>query len=240
MLKSLLLSALLVVGAVAPGDPAEPEYRLVVVSESGDIITWMDARLGGLSVSARALTNLTAGELALVWPSIAARAGARTDWRGTDRLVAFTREGRVGARISLSGGWDVARTRDAFELRRGAPRPNDQTRPLSDGLIVDAWTFRATGRLGEDAWTASLPPGVVLAVRPWRPGDRMRSGPGQPPRRVKRYLTDAHIGGTLRARWPVVLAGKEIVWIPGVRRGGAAAERPGRPGVPYRCELNDR
>ena len=46
MLKSLLLSALLAVGAVAPGDRAEPEYRLVVVSESGDIITWIRVRDG--------------------------------------------------------------------------------------------------------------------------------------------------------------------------------------------------
>ena len=48
MLKSLLLSALLAVGAVAPGDPAEPEYRLVVVSESGDIITWIRVKDGKL------------------------------------------------------------------------------------------------------------------------------------------------------------------------------------------------
>jgi hypothetical protein len=41
MMKSLLLSALLIAGAVAPGRMAEPEYRLVVVSESGDIITWI-------------------------------------------------------------------------------------------------------------------------------------------------------------------------------------------------------
>ncbi len=48
MLKSLLLSALLVAGAVPPGTPAEPEYRLVVVSESGDIITWIRVRDGQL------------------------------------------------------------------------------------------------------------------------------------------------------------------------------------------------
>ena len=48
MLKSLLLSALLAVGAVAPGDRAEPEYRLVVVSESGDIITWIRVKDGKL------------------------------------------------------------------------------------------------------------------------------------------------------------------------------------------------
>ena len=51
MLKSLLLSALLAVGAVAPGGPAnsiDPEYRLVVVSESGDIVTWIRVKDGKL------------------------------------------------------------------------------------------------------------------------------------------------------------------------------------------------
>ena len=49
MMKSLLLSALLAVGAVAPAaSPVEPEYRLVVVSESGDIITWIRVKDGRL------------------------------------------------------------------------------------------------------------------------------------------------------------------------------------------------
>lgn len=48
MMKTLLLSALLAVGAVAPPAPAEPEYRLVVVSESGDIITWIRVKDGKL------------------------------------------------------------------------------------------------------------------------------------------------------------------------------------------------
>jgi DNA-binding beta-propeller fold protein YncE len=48
MMKSLLLSALLAVGAVVPGRLADPEYRLVVVSESGDIITWIRVKDGRL------------------------------------------------------------------------------------------------------------------------------------------------------------------------------------------------
>jgi DNA-binding beta-propeller fold protein YncE len=48
MLKSLLLSALLGLGIVPPGARAEPEYRLVVVSESGDIVTWIRVKDGRL------------------------------------------------------------------------------------------------------------------------------------------------------------------------------------------------
>ena len=59
-------------------------------------------------------------------------------------------------------------------------------------------------------------------------------------RKVKRFLSDARVSGTKRGHWPVVLAGDKIVWIPGVRRSEAASVRPGRPGVLYRCELEDR
>jgi len=57
---------------------------------------------------------------------------------------------------------------------------------------------------------------------------------------VKYFLSDAGISGHIRARWPVVLAGDEIVWIPGVRRSDAATVRPGRPVVTYVCDYLDR
>jgi len=199
----------------------------------------VERRADGVSVPANALTGLTANELAVLWPAIAARAGARTDWRGTERVVEFTKAGRVGARIPLTGGWEVARARDAFELRRAREAPAG-AEPLRNGLAFDCWTFSSltSAPRAADAWTARLPSGA-LAVRTWRAGDRMRTGDGGT-RRVKRYLTDAKVSGSLRARWPVVVSGSEVVWIPGVRHGHVAVERPGRPGVLFRCELNDR
>jgi tRNA(Ile)-lysidine synthase len=59
------------------------------------------------------------------------------------------------------------------------------------------------------------------------------------PRRVKGLLRDAGIDAASRAGWPVVLAGDEIVWIPGVRRSSAATVRSGRPVVLYQCERDD-
>ena len=200
----------------------------------------VELRSGGIAIPAGSLAGLSVDELAVVWPALAARAGARTDWRGTERAVAFTKGGRAGSRIQLSGGWEIARTRDAFELRCGAVQVEPGEVPLRGGLVFDRWTFTSLANLppSADAWSASLPVDAPLTVRRWRSGDRMRSGAG--PRRVKRYLSDAKVGGALRARWPVVLAGHEIVWIPGIRRGPSATERPGRPGVLFRCELNDR
>ena len=178
-----------------------------------------------VSVDADALRRYSPEALAVLWPAIAARAGVVMDWRGTERAAAFTRHSRPGARIQLSGGWELSRKHRSFELRRTPDR-------------AACWRLVATteARPVSDNWVAMLPAGLPLTVRPWQAGDRMR-GPGGELRKVKRFLSDAHVSGTHRATWPVVLAGDEIVWIPGVRRSDAAAVRPGRPGVLYHCEL---
>jgi tRNA(Ile)-lysidine synthase len=71
-----------------------------------------------VSVAVRDLTPYSREELSSVWPAIAARVGLAMDWRGTERAAAFTNESRTGARIQLSGGWEISRSRHMFELRR--------------------------------------------------------------------------------------------------------------------------
>jgi tRNA(Ile)-lysidine synthase len=197
----------------------------------------------GLEVPQEAISGLSARSAATLWPAIAARAGVTLDRRGIERLAEFSAAGRVGAQIQLSGGWEVTRSRDAFELR---PANNDGATEspleLSEGTRWDAWSFKAHGQPGEvaDQWTAWLPSDRPLSVRSWRSGDAMVVRDGAPARKVKRFLSDAGVSGHIRARWPVVLSGDQIVWIPGVRRGAAATARPGRPGLPFICEYDNR
>ena len=66
----------------------------------------------------------------------------------------------------------------------------------------------------------------------------MRSAQGAI-RKVKQLLSRAGVTGHKRAGWPVVLAGDEIVWIPGVRRSNIT-ERLGTAGLPFICEFIDR
>jgi tRNA(Ile)-lysidine synthase len=70
-----------------------------------------------LVVPSGSLELLPADALALLWPAIAARAGVTLDWRGTERLVAFTLSGRPGGKIPLSGGAEVSRTGSTFVVR---------------------------------------------------------------------------------------------------------------------------
>jgi tRNA(Ile)-lysidine synthase len=195
-----------------------------------------------VSVAVGDLAGYDAESLAMLWPALAARVGLALDWRGTQRLVAFTNpEGRAGASVQLAGGWEVVRDRNRLTLRqaRGAP-PAPASLPPAGGLRWGRWAFvRAAGNAAAGPWQAALPRGRQLVVRAWQPGDRMAGSSGVP-RRVKRFFGDAGIVGPERAGWPVVLAGEEIVWIPGVGRSAAVAGSPGTPGLIYSCELNDR
>jgi len=199
---------------------------------------------GGTAVDADAAVLLRYGpdELKVLWPEIAARAGVALDRRGTERLASFTPRARVGARIQLSGRWDVVRSRDAFQLRAsGESLPAGTALQVSSGTTWDGWEFHAIdGDPRDTPWSAWLPREMPLLVRRWQPGDVMCVGAAGRLRKVKYLLSDAGITGHERTRWPVVLAGDQIVWIPGVRRSAVAAARSGGPGLAFACEYVNR
>jgi len=198
-----------------------------------------------LDVTAADVTQYSRPVLAIIWPELAARAGVTLDRRGTDRIAEFTISGKVGSRIQLSGGWELLRSRTLFELRASTrgDRRDQEIRSLESPMRWDRWVFSSgKKRPATDPWRASLPGDDSLWIRAWQPGDKLtiRQGDRLVTRKVKYFLSDAGISGHIRARWPVVLAGDEIVWIPGVRRSDAATVRPGRPVVTYVCDYLDR
>lgn len=81
-------------------------------------ISVVDGSRGTVSVAVERLEGYSRAELSVLWPAIAARVGLAMDWRGTVRAAAFTTESRVGARIQLSGGWEIWRSRHHFALGR--------------------------------------------------------------------------------------------------------------------------
>lgn len=210
------------------------------VAEHVELRRGDDAR--ELDVPMSSLAGFSPDALSVLWPAIVARAGVTLDRRGTDRLVAFTGLSRVGARIQLSGGWQVVRARDALQLRASGHRQSAEERlALSSAVAWGRWSFRpATSDIGADSWSAWLPTDRPLRVRSWRAGDVMAHRAGRPARKVKRFLSDAGVTGHERAGWPVVLAGDQIVWIPGIRRSDAATARSGRPGLAFICEYVNR
>jgi tRNA(Ile)-lysidine synthase len=196
----------------------------------------IDNRDDTLMVGRSTLVDLDAASLAVLWPAIAARQGVTLDRRGTERLVSFTIQGSPGRRIQLSGGVEVIRQRDRLLLRRVPVHAGSRdVTPLAHETTWGDWRFVRTGRL-TDRWTAELTTDRRLGVRVWRPGDRMVPEGSTVPRRLKGLFRDAGVDAMRRRGWPVVVAGEEVVWVPGVRRALAAPARSGRPNVTFRCE----
>lgn len=201
---------------------------------------------GILTVARADLQGYDAAGLALLWPALAAPLGAVLDRRGTERITEFTIKGRAGARIQLSGSWEAILHRESVVLRRARTETEAHgALPLKGALTFGAWRFRELQGLegrpsaNDEKWLAALPTDSALSVRPWRPGDRMTPHGATVPRRVKGLFRDAGVDAGRRAGWPVVLAGDEIVWIPGVRRGAAPTVLSDRPVVVYECERYD-
>jgi tRNA(Ile)-lysidine synthase len=198
-----------------------------------------------LDVNAPDLMKFSRSSLEIIWPELASRAGVTLDRRGTQRAVALVGSGKVGRRIQLSGGWELIRSRSHFELRRNTPSATapHSIRLLEAPMVWDRWAFaQVEPTSARDAWRLTLPGGNTLSIRAWQPGDTLtiRQGERLVARKVKYFLSDAGISGHIRAKWPVVLAGNEIVWIPGVRRSDAATVRSGGPVVTYACDYLDR
>lgn len=60
--------------------------------------------------------------LRVLWPALAARAGVVLDWRGTERLAAFTIEGATGQQIQVAGGVRVSMRRDTITFHTAGAR----------------------------------------------------------------------------------------------------------------------
>ncbi len=61
-----------------------------------------------------------------------------------------------------------------------------------------------------------------LTLRSWQPGDRLKVlGMKGKSRKVSDLLSEAKVAPELKKQWPVLLAGEELLWLPGVRRGSS-------------------
>jgi tRNA(Ile)-lysidine synthase len=151
--------------------------------------------------------------------------------RHIDAVHALCRPLHSGRRIKLPGGSVAARQfgNILFMEREPSPQPG-----FSYSLPIPGWCFVAeaglefstavvesrtnTDRsigLGEFRAVleaASLP--SVLTIRSRRPGDRYG---GSRHRKVKKMLIDAKVPLNARSRFPVVVAGDAVIWMPGFK-----------------------
>lgn len=185
---------------------------------------------GGLSLDIDALRSLPDSLLALVLRRALARVGGRPGRAGTRELARFVREARSGRRTSVKGGVVVLASLGQLRLRpardRGEP-PTPSAVRIADRSRGEGDYQRGAHRV-QVAWGPSPPAGFPfvaclslpevefpLAVRPWRPGDRVSLPYGK--KKVKKLLLEARIPADRRDGVPVLVgATGAVLWLPGL------------------------
>lgn len=93
------------------------------------------------------------------------------------------------------------------------------------------WTIEtAPAKQPRDGRTAWFIPGA-LALRGWRPGDRLAPLGGRGRRLAVRCFQDARIPRSERQHWPMIEGAGALAWIPGVCRSGRLLPAPGAPAL---------
>lgn len=143
-------------------------------------------------------------------------AGGRLPALNRRQLEALDRL-QTGGELSLPGGIVARRTRSDLLMEKAGT-------PALAG-VHEIVSFACDGCLAPDA--AHLKPAVYRVGRR-RPGLRMRPLPHGHTRKVQDVLVDAGVPRHLRDALPIVFAGEEVAWIPGVAIDARFAAEAGK------------
>lgn len=161
----------------------------------------------------------------------------------TAEAIGFMAHARTGRFMELAPGLELGREYDAFVIRPTA-QPQEFDLPLAvpgitalPGLSLSAdAAVRGAGAepdsgCGNYLWQAEFDYATItgpLRLRSRRPGDRLQpAGMGGRSRKLQDLFTDLKVPRAERDRVPVLAAGEDILWVPGVRTDGRFLPGPG-------------
>ncbi len=183
------------------------------------------AEAGSCSVCWPVLLDLPATLAGCLAESLVRSAGAPSGPARVRRALAALAFAQSGATADLTGGWRLelafGRLRVVPPLAREAGTPQFLSSPEGQ-TVWGPWRVRWTlesapavqARDGRTAWF--IP--AAVALRAWRPGDRLAPLGGTGHRLAVRCFQDARVPRSERVSWPMVEAAGALAWIPGVCR----------------------
>jgi tRNA(Ile)-lysidine synthase len=226
-------SRLLELGAQAGADRAAWDSLLDALPELD-----IRAEADGCSVAAPILARYDTDLALTLLQAAARRVGCVLGRARAGRVLELVHRGTSGKMIELGGAWraELAFSRLHVVAATEVPSPRAVLPlPRQGDLQWGDWTLRcrpdtAPAEQLRDARSAWFQPAELL-VGPARSGERLRPLGGVGRRRVVRCFQEARVPRSRRWAWPVVSAGGEVVWIPGVCRSGALVPAAGTEAV---------
>lgn len=155
--------------------------------------------------------------------------GIRISRIQADQLRRFIRESEPGAATNLRG-INILKERDGFLLnpqRAAFPELSfvcgpvdriDASFPGPFGVeLLPAAQCAEYRKAGQACFSEALA-GKTLTLRNWQPGDRMTLFGSGSTKKVSDILKDEKIAPAVKAAYPVLLLGRDILWLPGLKR----------------------
>lgn len=151
-------------------------------------------------------------------------------------MLRLIEQGPPQGRVSIPGGWELVREYDALKLEKRfrTKRRVCYDYPLEIGRILSIaeaglqfHSERVSARpkqLPDDLMEAAFDWAFVkqpLSVRNFRRGDRFQPLGMRGHKKVKDLFIEKRVPLSVRARWPLLVAGEDILWIPGYGRSAA-------------------
>jgi len=154
-----------------------------------------------------------------------------------DDMLRLIEAGPPQGRLSIPGGWEFVREYDSLKMAR---RTRDKRQICYNYRLKVGVILRIPeANLEIHSVRLTTPPEVLpdnfmdavfdlaclendLSVRNYRPGDRFRPLGLAGRKKIKDLFIEKRVPQSLRSRYPLVIAGEEIVWVPGYGRSAAA------------------
>lgn len=145
-------------------------------------------------------------------------------------------EGPLQGRVSIPGGWELVREYDSLKLEK---RLRTRRRVCYD-YPLEISTMLSIAEAGLEIHSEPLPApperlpdnlmeavfdtadlGGALSLRNFRRGDRFQPMGMTGHKKVKDLFIEKRVPLSIRSRWPLLVSGEDILWIPGYGRSAA-------------------
>lgn len=202
---------------------------------------------GGWSVAAPPVRGYRSEVRHAVLEALARRVGVTLGVRRVAAIERLLDGGRTGKVIQVDPRLCVELAGGRLLFHPPAVPPSAAPLPARGVARFGEWELAVTPeaagppeREGRVAWFTPGP----LAVRAWRPGDRIRPLGGMGHRAVGVLLREAGVPRGHRAAWPVIVEADRpdatILWVPGICRSEERLPDPGHPREAQRVECHLR
>jgi tRNA(Ile)-lysidine synthase len=170
--------------------------------------------------------------------ALAREAGCLLGFERAKQLLDFVRSGQSGRVMELGQGWEAELSFERVRLLQtpaiGQPAMMACGEGTEGAVSWGGWGFtwqaELAGKVARREFETWVTPGA-MNIRGAQPGDRLNPLGGVGGRKIRRLLMEERVPFRERSRFPIIVRGDQVLWVPGVCRSSTAVPNQGEAAV---------